>query len=284
MPLGKPGCVAALRSAHDGIGDNEEMEERLQKILSRAGISSRRAAERMIAEGRISVNGARVTHPGVKADPARDDIRVDGRLVSIEAERVYVMLHKPKGVVTTLSDPQGRPIVTDLVGGVGERVYPVGRLDYDSEGLLILTNDGDFAQRLSHPRFGIPKTYRVKVAGVLQRAEIKALEKGIDLEDGRFAPTLVRVDKVNRGSTWLTLTIQDGRNRVIRRAFESLGHDAVRLIRTAVGDVALGSLVEGAWRPLTPRELQRLQRTAEGRGPEKNCLDIHHKINNSRRK
>jgi 23S rRNA pseudouridine2605 synthase len=108
----------------------------------------------MIAEGRISVNGARVTHPGVKADPARDDIRVDGRLVSIEAERVYVMLHKPKGVVTTLSDPQGRPIVTDLVGGVGERVYPVGRLDYDSEGLLILTNDGDFAQRLSHPRFG----------------------------------------------------------------------------------------------------------------------------------
>ncbi len=260
------------------------MEERLQKILSRAGISSRRAAERMIADGRVSVNGTRVTQPGVKADPVKDDIRVDGRLVSIEAERVYVMLHKPRGVVTTLSDPQGRPIVTDLVSGVGERVYPVGRLDYDSEGLLILTNDGDFAQRLSHPSFGIPRTYRVKVAGTLQGTGFKALEKGIDLEDGRFAPTLVRLEKVNRGSTWLTLTIKDGRNRVIRRAFETIGHDVVRLIRTAVGDIALGPLAEGAWRVLTPREVQRLQRAAGERGSKKNCLDIHHKINNSRRK
>ncbi len=162
--------------------------ERLQKILSRAGVASRRAGEKMIAEGRISVNGAVVTEPGTKADPERDEIRVDGRLVSLETEKLYIALHKPPGYVTTLSDPQGRPIVTDLLTGVAERVYPVGRLDYDSEGLLILTNDGEFAQRLQHPRYGIPKTYRVKVEGNLTKGELKALEDGIDLPDGRFAP------------------------------------------------------------------------------------------------
>jgi 23S rRNA pseudouridine2605 synthase len=260
------------------------MEERLQKILSRAGISSRRAAEKMMADGRIRVNGVAVTVPGTKADPERDEIRVDGRLVSLETERIYLMLHKPKGYVTTLSDPQGRPIVTDLLNGVMERVYPVGRLDYDSEGLLILTNDGEFAQRLQHPRYRIPKTYRVKVGGTLLKGELKALENGIDLPDGRFAPADIRIEKTNRGSTWLFLTITDGRNRVIRRAFESLGHPVARLVRVAVADLSLDSLGEGSWRMLNPREVARLLALAGGGREGKNCLDIHLKINNSRRK
>lgn len=259
------------------------MQERLQKILSRAGVSSRRTAEQMIADGRVSVNGAVVTQPGTKADPAKDDIRVDGKLVSLEAERVYIMLNKPQGYVTTLSDPQGRPIVTDLVNGVMERVYPVGRLDYDSEGLLILTNDGDFSQRIQHPRFKIPKTYRVKVSGNPGQKEIQLLEKGIDLPDGRFAPTDVRLEKTNRESAWLRLTITDGRNRVIRRAFEAMGYPINRLVRIAVGDITLEGVREGDWRLLTPREVDRLLAGAEAPKP-KNCLDIHLKIMNSRRK
>jgi 23S rRNA pseudouridine2605 synthase len=245
-------------------------EERLQKILSKAGISSRRAAEKMIAEGRISVNRVVVTVPGKKADPQKDEIRVDGRLVSLETEKIYLMLHKPRGYVTTLSDPQGRPIVTDLLNGVAARVYPVGRLDYDSEGLLILTNDGEFAQRLQHPRFGIPKTYRVKVEGRFLKGGLKTLEKGIDLSDGRFVPAAIQLEKTNPGSAWLTLTMTDGRNRVIRRAFDSIGHSVTRLIRVAVADIALASLPEGAWRMMTRREVERLLVLAGSRKEVKN--------------
>ncbi|MEW6335712.1 MAG: pseudouridine synthase [Thermodesulfobacteriota bacterium] len=257
---------------------------RLQKILSMAGISSRRAAEKMIAEGRLSVNGIVVTEPGTKADPETDQIRVDGRLISPETEKLYLMLHKPKGYVTTLSDPQGRPIVTDLLKGITVRVYPVGRLDYDSEGLLIMTNDGEFAQRLQHPRFGIPKTYRVKVAAALRKEEIRALEKGIDLPDGTFMPVGIELEKANPGSTWLSLTLTDGRNRVIRRAFESIGHRVTRLIRVALADLALAPLQEGAWRMLVQREVEGLLALAGARKKQKNCLDIQGKINNSRRK
>jgi 23S rRNA pseudouridine2605 synthase len=260
------------------------VKERLQKILSQAGVASRRAAEKMIADGRISVNRVLVTEPGTKADPGRDEIRVDGRLISCETERIYILLHKPQGVVTTLSDPQGRPIVTDLLEGVSERVFPVGRLDYDSEGVLILTNDGEFSQRLQHPRYGIPKTYRVKVEGNLTRGEFKAIEDGIDLPDGRFAPADVRLEKTNRGSTWLSITITDGRNRVIRRAFDSIGHSVARLVRTAVADLSLGSLREGSWRMLEQREVEQLSRLQEAGRRGKNSLDIHLKINNSRRK
>lgn len=238
------------------------MEERLQKILSGAGVASRRAAEKMITDRRVSVNRAVVTELGTKADPQRDEIRVDGRLISCETDKVYILLHKPRGYVTTLKDPQGRPIVTDLLGGVAERVFPVGRLDYDSEGLLILTNDGDFSQRVQHPRYRIPKTYRVKVEGHLTREDLQALEKGVELPDGRFNATDIRVEKTNRGSTWVFLTMTDGRNRVIRRAFETLGRDVVRLVRVAVADLNLGSVGEGAWRMLTPREVESLLRRA----------------------
>lgn len=243
------------------------MEERLQKILSGAGIASRRAAEKMIADGRISLNGVVVREPGTKADVDRDEIRVDGKLISCETEKVYLVLNKPGGFVTTLSDPEGRPIVTDLIKGVGERVFPVGRLDYDSEGLLFLTNDGDFAQHLQHPRYKVPKTYRVKVEGRLTRVEIQNLEKGIDLSDGRFAPSAVIVEKLNPKSTWLRLTIHDGRNRVIRRVFDSMGHSVTRLVRVSFGDVALDSLGEGEWRHLSSGEVRQLRKQAQ---PEKN--------------
>jgi 23S rRNA pseudouridine2605 synthase len=260
------------------------MEERIQKILSQAGVASRRAAEKMLADHRISINGAVVTEPGTKADAGRDEIRVDGRLISCETtERIYILLHKPQGVVTTLSDPQGRPIVTDLLEGVTERVFPVGRLDYDSEGLLILTNDGEFSQRLQHPRYGMTKTYRVKVGGNPGPLDIQKLEKGIDLPDGKFAPTNVRLEKTNRESAWLRLTITDGRNRVIRRAFETLGFPINRLVRVAEGDVTLDGVREGDWRMLTRKEVDGLLALAAAPKP-KNCLDIHLKINNSRRK
>jgi len=230
----------------------------LQKILSGAGLASRRAAEKMVSEGRISVNGVVVRQQGIRADVNRDEIRVDGKLISCETEKVYIVLNKPSGYVTTLSDPQRRPIVTDLLKGVVERVFPVGRLDYDSEGLLLLTNDGDFAQRLQHPRYRVPKTYRVKIEGRLNRLELQSLEKGIDLPDGRFAPSSITTDKLNPKSTWLRLTIHDGRNRVIRRAFDSIGHSVARLIRISFGDITLASLGEGEWRPLRHGEVGQL--------------------------
>lgn len=234
------------------------MEERLQKIIARAGFASRRAAEKMIKEGRVRVNNVVVRQLGAKADVEKDDVRVDGNLISSEVAKIYLMLHKPRGYVTTLHDPEGRPIITDLLSDVSERVFPVGRLDYDSEGLLLMTNDGVFAQRLLHPRFGIPKTYKVKIRGDLTSSEIRALEKGIELEDGKFRPEAFRVEKTNRKSCWVSLTITEGRSRMIRRGFASLGHPVVRLIRIAISDVYLGDLKAGAYKSLTKREVQKL--------------------------
>jgi 23S rRNA pseudouridine2605 synthase len=246
------------------------VEERLQKILSNAGLASRRAAEKMVSDGRISVNGVVVRQPGTKADIDRDEIRVDGKLISCEIDKVYIVLNKPTGYVTTLSDPQGRPIVTDLLKGVAERVFPIGRLDYDSEGLLLLTNDGDFAQRLQHPRYKVPKTYRVKIEGRLNRIELQALERGIDLPDGRFAPSEIVTEKVNPKSTWLRLTIHDGKNRVIRRAFDSIGHSVTRLVRVSFGDITLDSIGEGQWRPLTHGEVGQLMLQSQAQQSRKN--------------
>jgi 23S rRNA pseudouridine2605 synthase len=234
------------------------MQERLQKIIARAGIASRRTAEKLIREGRVSVNSVRVKELGTKADPEEDEIRVDDRLIGTDFAKIYILLHKPRGYVTTLNDPEKRPIVTDLLVGIVERVFPIGRLDYDSEGLLLLTNDGDFAQRLQHPRFEIPKTYRVKIEGLLANRDLKMLERGIDLEDGPFQPRHIQLGKTNRSSAWLTLIITEGRNRIIRRAFADLGYPIIRLIRTAVADVELAGLKEGSWRHLTKKEVQRL--------------------------
>jgi 23S rRNA pseudouridine2605 synthase len=234
------------------------MKERLQKIIARAGIASRRAAEQMILDGRISINGAVVSHLGTRADLEKDDIRVDGRLISAEAAKVYLMLNKPRGYVTTLDDPQQRPIVTDLLSDVRERVFPVGRLDYDSEGLLLFTNDGDFALRLQHPRFQVSKTYRVKIEGRLTNREMRLLSEGISMEDGLFRPALIASERKSSKSSWLKVTLREGRNRIVRRAFEILGHSVVRLIRVSVADLSLDDLKPGTYRYLTKKEVMKL--------------------------
>lgn len=234
------------------------MKERLQKIIAAAGIDSRRHAEKLITAGRVSVNDVVVKELGTKADPAKDIIRVDGKVISFEKTTVYIALHKPAGYVTTLSDPEGRPTVVDLVGDVPERVYPVGRLDYDSEGLLLLTNDGDFALKMQHPRFQLPKVYRVKIQGSLSKDEIKQLGKGIKLPDGMFRPEKVQIEKVNDKSCWLQLTIREGKNRIVRRGFEAIGHRVARLVREAIGTIELGRLKEGSWRYLAGREVGQL--------------------------
>lgn len=233
------------------------MQERIQKIIASAGIASRRAAEKLISEGRVSVNH-RVVKLGAKADAQKDEIRVEGKLISTEISKIYLMLNKPSGYITSLRDPQGRPIVTDLLHDVSERIFPVGRLDYDSEGLLLMTNDGSFAQRLQHPRFTIPKTYMVKVKGKLTRGEIRTIEEGIELSDGKFIPSDIELEKINRKSCWFKLTIFEGRNRIIKRVFESIGHPVIRLIRVAVSDIHLDTLRVGEYRYLEKREIKRL--------------------------
>jgi len=235
------------------------MEERLQKILARCGVASRRAAEQMMRDGRVSLNDRVITQPGVKADIARDEIRVDGKLISEAAvSRVYLMLNKPRGYVVTLKDPHGRPIVTDLLRDVPERVFPVGRLDYDSEGLLLMTNDGDFSYRVQHPAFKIPKTYMVKVRGTLTKNDIGAIKKGAMLDDGSFKPVWVAMEKSNRKSCWVEMTILEGRNRIIRRFFDSIDRPVVRLIRTAIADIGIGNLKSGEYRYLQKKEVGTL--------------------------
>ncbi len=240
------------------------MDERVQKIIANAGLASRRAAEKMITEGRVSINNVVVRELGVRADRDHDEIRVDGRLISCDHEKLYLALNKPRGYVTTLNDPQGRPIITSLLPGIQERVFPVGRLDYDSEGLLILTNDGDFAHKLQHPKHGIPKTYRVKINRRLTIKNIRDLESGIDMPDGLFKPDKIGIEKSNRKSCWLTLTITEGRNRIIRRVFESLGYSVVRLIRTTIASVQLADLKEGTYRHLQGQELRSLKAATAG--------------------
>jgi len=234
------------------------MKERIQKIMAQAGIASRRAAEKMILEGRVTINDLRITELGARADPGQDDIRVDGRLIDVAIDKIYLLLHKPRGYVTTLNDPENRPTVAHLLTGIQERVFPVGRLDYDTEGLLLMTNDGEFAQRLQHPRYKVTKTYRVKVEGHLSNREMRALSDGVLLKDGIFKPLQTTLEKKSAKSCWVTLTLSEGKNRVIRRAFAAIGHPVIRLIRMALSDILLGDLKPGAYRHLTSKEVSRL--------------------------
>ncbi|RDV83044.1 pseudouridine synthase [Ammonifex thiophilus] len=237
-------------------------EERLQKVLARAGIASRRKAEKLILAGRVRVNGQVVDKLGVKVDPERDLIEVDGKPIKLPERLIYLAFHKPRGVVTTLHDPQGRPKVTDFLKGLRERVFPVGRLDYDSEGLLLLTNDGELAHRLLHPRFHVPKTYLVWVKGEVGKEKLDLLRRGIELEDGPTLPVEVRALRRTKGETILQLTIREGRKRQIRRMFRALGYEVSRLKRVAVGPVRLGPLRPGEYRHLTPREVESLRKAA----------------------
>ncbi len=240
------------------------MKERLQKVIATAGITSRRHAEKLITEGRVSINNVVVTKLGEKADARKDIIRVDGKIISTETTKYYIALNKPAGFVTTLHDPQNRPTVIDLIRDFPERVYPVGRLDYDSRGLLILTNDGDFAQRIQHPRFQKPKLYKVKIQGHLSKEQLRQLGKGIKVDGDFFKPENLKVEKINEKSCWIKLTLREGKNRIIRRGFETIGYRIAHLIREAIGDLKLGSLKEGEWRHLTKKEISQLLGNATG--------------------
>jgi len=236
--------------------------ERLQNYLSRAGVASRRAAEELIKAGRVAVNGRVVRELGVKIDPDQDAVKVDGRRVRPEP-LVTVMLHKPYGYISTTQDPQGRRVVTDLLGEKGPRLYPVGRLDYDATGLLLLTNDGELALRLTHPRYQVPRTYRVSVAGEVSRETLARLAGGVAVA-GREVPAEVQVRKADAEKTVLEITVREGRYHLIKRLLEQVGHPVLKLKRIAYGPLKLGRLPRGAHRLLTPAELAALQ-TGTGR-------------------
>lgn len=238
--------------------------ERLQEYLSRAGVASRRAAEEMIAAGRVRVNGSVVTTMGVKVTPGLDRVEVDGCEVYPPAEHVYLMLHKPAGYVTTLRDPLGRPIVTDLLPDLGRRVFPVGRLDADTTGLLLLTDDGEFSQLLMHPRFHVPKTYRARVEGVPTEAALEKLRRGIVLYDGPTLPADAVLVARGHASAVVRITIREGRKRQVRRMFRHIGHPVIELHRERIGPLSLGDLPEGAVRPLTDEEVATLRAAARG--------------------
>ncbi len=240
---------------------DSEQGTRLQKVLSQAGVASRRAAEELIAEGRVSVNGRTVLTMGVKVDPVKDEIRVDGRRIKGAPRLRYVLLYKPAGYVTTRSDPQRRRTVLDLLAGVREYIYPVGRLDYDTEGLLLLTNDGDLAARLTHPRHGVARTYEARVAGMPGREAIDRLRTGIPLDGRRTLPAevvLLNDGRRDRDGV-LRITIREGRNRQVRRMCEAVGHPVQQLKRTKFGTLADRTLKPGEWRELAPREVASLK-------------------------
>jgi 23S rRNA pseudouridine2605 synthase len=230
--------------------------ERLQKVLARAGLASRRASEELIAEGRVRVNGE-VAELGRRVDPEADAVTIDGVPVPVAPGLVHYLLNKPRGVVSTASDPQGRPVVVSLVPAE-PRVFPVGRLDTDTEGLLVLTNDGGFAHRLTHPSFGVDKEYLAEVEGEPSRAALRQLREGVDLEDGRTAPA--RVTAVSPGV--LRIVLSEGRNRQVRRMCEAVGHPVRRLVRTRIGPVADRRLPPGHWRALTIGEVRSLEAEA----------------------
>lgn len=239
------------------------MEERLQKILSRCGIASRRKAEEMILQGRVTVNGV-VATLGMKADLARDYIKVDGKLIRGKEPNVYIMFNKPRRCITSMYDPEGRPTIKDFLKRVKVRVFPVGRLDYNSEGLLIMTNDGELANALLHPRNKVPKTYLVKVDGVLDDKDMAKLESGVKLEDGITAPAKVRKIRKTETNSWIEITIYEGRRRQIRRMLERVGHPVLKLKRIRIDGLELGSLPPGAFRYLTPEEIKRLKKEVMG--------------------
>jgi 23S rRNA pseudouridine2605 synthase len=234
------------------------MEERLQKILSRAGLGSRRACEELIAQGRVTVNGQPAVL-GTKADPQTDHISVDGKPLKTAEELVYIALNKPRGVISASQSPDRRPTVRDLVP-IGGHLYPVGRLDVDSEGLILLTNDGELANRLTHPRYGHEKEYRVLVASQPDSAQLDAWRRGVVLEDGAHTqPAEVQVDKPFGKGTWLRVIMKEGHKRQIRETGRLLGLTVVKIIRVRIGTLHLGGLKPGEWRYLTAEEVAALK-------------------------
>lgn len=233
------------------------MEERLQKILAKAGIASRRAAEELILAGRIEVNGEVVQAMGCKADPERDTISCDGLIINRQ-QKIYILLNKPAGYVTTLSDPQGRPIVSDLVADIALRLFPVGRLDLETEGALLMTNDGELGNAILHPRFEVNKTYEATVAGSPSRDQLRLLEQGIDIEGVRTRPAKIRVVQRRGQQTVIEVIIHEGKKRQVRKMFQAINHRVLALKRTAYGNLRLGALAPGKYRVLGPEDLKKI--------------------------
>ncbi len=250
--------------------DVEPGSVRIQKLLSSAGIASRRASEQLILEGRVTVNGAVVRELGSKADPARDAIRVDGRRIRTDVRQRYILLYKPRGYVTTRSDPEGRPTVIDLLGRQVGYIYPVGRLDYDSEGLLLMTTDGALAEQLTHPRHDVERVYEVIVAGAPDDAAVGKLRRGVYLDGRRTSAADVRrgpTVKSDGVTTKLTVTLFEGRNRQVRRMCQAVGHPVRSLTRVRMGPLTLGRLRPGEWRDLTAAEVTALKGRPAARRP-----------------
>ncbi|MBD8070305.1 23S rRNA pseudouridine(2605) synthase RluB [Bacillus sp. PS06] len=240
--------------------------ERLQKIIAQAGVASRRKAEELILEGRVKVNGKVVKELGTKVT-LNDKIEVNG--IPLEKEKpVYFLLYKPRGVISSVSDDKGRKVVTDLFPYIEERIYPVGRLDYDTSGLLLMTNDGEFANILIHPKYEVDKVYVAKVKGIPLREKLRQLEKGIMLEDGKTAPAKVKVLSVDKKkqSSIIEIIIHEGRNRQVRRMFDAIGHEVIKLKRERFGFLTLQGLATGEYRELSPHEVKQLRALATTEG------------------
>lgn len=234
-------------------------EIRLQKYLAEAGVASRRKCEELMLQGRVEVNGVKITELGTKVD-AGDIVKVDGKEVKQEEKKVYILLNKPVGYITTAKDQFSRKTVLDLVDGVQERIYPVGRLDYDTSGILLLTNDGDLAYKLTHPSREADKVYQAKIKGILNDDEIQAFKAGIRIDDYTTSPAKIRVLERTGTDSMVEVTIHEGKNRQVRRMFEAVGHTVLKLRRISIGPVKLGSLEEGSWRHLAPEEVKSLKK------------------------
>lgn len=231
---------------------------RLQKFMAECGVASRRACEAIILDGRVTVNKKPALELGTKVDPDYDEVCVDGKLIRKSNKKYYIMLNKPSGYITSASDQFSRKTVLDLVADISERLYPVGRLDYDTEGLLFLTNDGDFAQKLTHPSKKTEKTYVALVAGTVSEQKARLLSKGVIIDDKKTAPAKVSLSHNPDKTTEITITIHEGRNRQVRKMCSAIGHEVIYLKRVAVGDIILGNLPRGKWRHLNPVEINKL--------------------------
>jgi 23S rRNA pseudouridine2605 synthase len=245
--------------------------ERIQKILAQAGIASRREAERLILEGRVRVNGRLVDALGAKADPSKDHIKVDGKRIGGLESKVAILLNKPRNFLSTAEDPQGRPTVMDLCK-TKKRVYPVGRLDFDAEGLLILTNDGELANTLTHPRYEVLRTYLAKVIGVPEGKDLNRLKKGVLLEDGMARVVSCRVIGEKEKHSWVRVVVAEGRNHLVKRILSAIGHPVLKLKRIGFGPVQLGNLPIGQFRYLTPEEIEKIKSAkvkAKGKSEDK---------------
>lgn len=242
------------------------MQDRLQKIISAAGVTSRRAAEELILAGRVAVNGVVVTELGSKADPAVDTVTVDGKTLTIAVKKLYILLNKPAGYMTTLDDPEGRPLVTDLLKEIGERVYPVGRLDFNTEGLLLLTSDGDWANRLMHPRHEVEKEYHVRVRGKVHKSQLELLAGGVEIDGRKTAAARVAMVKEGEQNDWFSIIIHEGRNRQVRRMCEAVSLTVVRLKRVRYGSLSVGALKPGEFRYLSDVEVSSLRDPRQEQG------------------